>query len=92
MTGLICGMTALWLHAWWCCRTANSPAVKRSWPYPRSWKNSADLYERPCRRRRHLRARTQLSARSRRGIAGRTPVLVAQVTENAYVGPSGFFR
>ncbi|WP_156957715.1 hypothetical protein [Synechococcus sp. KORDI-52] len=66
MTGLICGMTALWLHAWWCCRTTNSPAVKRSWPYPRSWKNSADLYARPCRRHRHLRARMQLSARSRR--------------------------
>ena len=66
MTGLICGLTTLWFHSWWCCRTTNSAALKRSWPYPRLWKNSADLYVRPCRRHQHLRARTQLIARSQR--------------------------
>jgi len=54
MSGLLGAFCVYWLHCWWCCRTTNSPALKRSWPYPRAWKNNADLYRRPCRGRRHL--------------------------------------
>lgn len=59
MPGVITGLIALYLHCWWCVRTTNSAAVKRSWPYPRQWKVNADLYRRPRQRsgRNHARLR-----------------------------------
>ena len=47
MTGVITGLIVLYLHCWWCVRTSNSAALKRSWPYPRQLKVNADLYQRP---------------------------------------------
>lgn len=64
MPGIITGLIALYLHCWWCVRTTNSAALKRSWPYPRQLKVNADLYRRPRRRSRraHGRMRTRLQA------------------------------
>ena len=64
MPGIITGLIALYLHCWWCVRTTNSAALKRSWPYPRKLKVNADLYRRPRQRsgRAHGRMRTRLQA------------------------------
>ena len=61
MPGIITGLIALYLHCWWCVRTSNSAALKRSWPYPRALKVNADLYRRPRRRngRSHARGRAR---------------------------------
>ena len=61
MPGVITGLIVLYLHCWWCVRTTNSAAVKRSWPYPRQLKVNADLYRRPrgWRGRHHARLRTK---------------------------------
>ena len=57
MPGVITGLIVLYLHCWWCVRTTNSAALKRSWPYPRQLKVNSDLYRRPHRRRGRLYAR-----------------------------------
>ena len=64
MTGVITGLIVLYLHCWWCVRTSNSAALKRSWPYPRQLKVNADLYQRPRKRSGRTLARHRARQRS----------------------------
>ena len=69
MPGVITGLTALVLHCWWNVRTTNSPALKRSWPYPRSFKVNADLYRRARSSAGRCHARSQARDHTRRLVA-----------------------
>ena len=69
MPGVITGLTALVLHCWWNVRTTNSPALKRSWPYPRSFKVNADLYRRARSSAGRCHARRQARDHTRRLVA-----------------------
>ncbi|WP_413442725.1 hypothetical protein [Synechococcus sp. MIT S1220] len=69
MPGVITGLTALVLHCWWNVRTTNSPALKRSWPYPRSFKVNADLYKRSRRSAGRCHARRKAQNHTRQWVA-----------------------
>lgn len=69
MPALTAALLVLLLQRWWMVRTSNSPRIKRSFPYPRRFKPSFGLYQRPHRRSRGQRL--VVTARARLSSPGR---------------------